>query len=93
MVNERITEDFFRDHIKKDVMYKKSQVILEEQASKNIKIEKLLKNASKDGNGCGKPEFIIQFKENSDFIIVVECKPKIQFHQSLKYFVRLYQPL
>ncbi|MBI5393541.1 N-6 DNA methylase [Candidatus Woesearchaeota archaeon] len=82
MVNERITEDLFRDNIKKDELYKKGKIISEEQASKNIKIEKLLKNASKSGNGCGKPEFIIQFKENSDFIIVVECKPKIQLHKS-----------
>ncbi|MDI6737556.1 MAG: N-6 DNA methylase [Nanoarchaeota archaeon] len=82
MANERITEDFFRDNIKKDELYTKGKILLEEQASKNIKIEKLLKNASKNGNGCGKPEFIIQFKESSDLIIVVECKPNIQFHKS-----------
>src|SRR3990167_4725629 len=82
MVNERITEDFFRDNIKKDELYKLGRVILEEQSSKNIKIDKLLKNASKGGVGTGRPEFIIQFKECSDLIIVVECKPNIQFHKS-----------
>jgi len=82
MVNERITEDLFREHVKKDDSYKKARLILEEQSSKNIKIEKLLKNASKSGNGCGKPEFIIQLKENSDLVIIVECKSKIQFHKS-----------
>ncbi|MFH2024067.1 MAG: N-6 DNA methylase, partial [Candidatus Micrarchaeota archaeon] len=82
MSNERITEDFFRDKIKKDALYKQNKIILEEQSSKNIKIDKLLKNASKSGNGSGRPEFIIQFKENSDLIIVVECKPQVQFHKS-----------
>jgi len=82
MVNERITEDFFRDSIKKDELYKKSKIILEEQSSKNIKIDKLLKNASKSGIGGGRPEFVIQFKENSDLIIIVECKPNIRFHKS-----------
>ena len=82
MANERITEDFFRDAIKKDQLYREGKIILEEQSSKNTKIDKLLKNASKGGIGGGRPEFIIQFKEDPDFIIVVECKPKIQFHQS-----------
>ncbi|OGS47334.1 MAG: methyltransferase [Elusimicrobia bacterium RIFOXYD2_FULL_34_15] len=82
MSNERITEDFFRDNVKKDELYKKGRIILEEQASKNIKIDKLLKYASKNGSGCGRPEFIIQYKENSDLIIIVECKPGIPFHIS-----------
>jgi len=82
MVNERITEDFFRDNIKKDELYKLGKIILEEQSSKNTKVDKLLKNASKGGVGTGRPEFIIQFKDCSDLIIVVECKPNIQFHKS-----------
>src|SRR3989338_11391778 len=82
MVNERVTEDFFRDNIKRDELYKQGKVILEEQSSRNTKIDKLLKNASKSGIGGGRPEFVIQFKENPDLIIVVECKPKIQFHKS-----------
>lgn len=82
MANERITEDFFREGIKKDELYKLGKIILEEQSSKNIKVDKLLKNASKGGVGTGRPEFIIQFKDCSDLIIVVECKPNIQFHKS-----------
>lgn len=82
MANERITEDFFRDAIKKDELYSKGKIILEEQSSKNVKIDKLLKNASKNGIGGGRPEFIIQFKENPDLIIVVECKPNVLFHRS-----------
>ncbi|MBU4246177.1 MAG: N-6 DNA methylase [Nanoarchaeota archaeon] len=82
MVNERITEDFFRDNVKKDDFYKKGKIILEEQSSKNIKIDKLLKNASKNGIGGGRPEFVIQFKENPDLILIVECKSNVLFHES-----------
>ncbi|MFZ3077436.1 MAG: N-6 DNA methylase [Candidatus Aenigmatarchaeota archaeon] len=80
MRNERITEDFVRTHFKNDGMF--NSIIFEEQATKNIKIDKLLKNASKSGNGKGYPEFIIQFKEIPDFIIVVECKANTKYHKS-----------
>lgn len=82
MVNERITESFFRTFILQDDLYKNNKIIFEEQSSKNLKIDKLLKNASKSGNGKGYPEFIIQFKDNPDFLIVVECKADIRFHES-----------
>jgi len=82
MGNERITENFFRKKIFEDNLYKSKKITIEEQATKNIKIDKLLKNASKSGNGKGYPEFIIQFKESSDFIIVVECKSNIKYHKS-----------
>lgn len=81
-MNERITENIFRNFILKDNFCLKNKVVVEEQSSKDIKIDKLLKNASKSGNGKGYPEFIIQFKENADFIIVVECKANSKFHQS-----------
>lgn len=84
MANERITESFFRNLVHKDNLYKEDKIIFEEQASRNIKIDKLLKNASKCGMGKGYPEFIIQFKENPDFIIVVECKANIKNHESEK---------
>lgn len=83
MANERITEDIFRQHIYNDEFYKNNKIIFEEQQSKNIKIDKLLANASKRGlNNKGYPEFIIQFKDNSNFIIIVECKADINFHVS-----------
>ena len=82
MVNERITENFFRNLINQDELYKKDKITFEEQSSKNKKIDKLLKNASKSGNNKGYPEFILQFKDNSDFIIVVECKANSKFHES-----------
>jgi type I restriction enzyme M protein len=77
MANERKTENLIREHLKNsDVL------IVEEQQSDNQRIKKLLKQASKSGNGAGYPEFICQFKENPDLLIVVECKPDIRKHES-----------
>jgi len=78
MANERITEDIVRDHFKSF----SSECIIEEQKSSNPKIDKLLRNASKKGSGKGHPEFIISLKNNSDFIIIIECKADITKHQS-----------
>jgi type I restriction enzyme M protein len=80
--NERKTENLFRKFILQDLLFLEKKITIEEQSSDNIKIDKLLKNASKGGNGKGYPEFIIQFKENPDFIIVVECKADSKFHVS-----------
>lgn len=78
MANERITEDIVRKHFNSC----SNECIIEEQKSSNPKIDKLLKNASKKGSGKGHPEFIISLKNNSDFIIVIECKAEITKHQS-----------
>ena len=82
MGNERITEDIVREHFKNDNLFKTNKVILEEQSSKNTRINALLKNASKSGSGKGYPEFIIQYNEKSNVLIVVECKADITKHQS-----------
>ena len=76
--NERKTEDIVREHFKKYL----DSIILEEQTSDNFKIKKLLNTASKSGAGGGRPEFIIQFKTNPDFLIIVECKADITKHES-----------
>ena len=81
-MNERLTEDIVREHFKKDVLFKASKVIIEEQDSVNPRINKLLKNASKKGSGKGRPEFIISFKDESNLIIVIECKANITKHES-----------
>ena len=82
MTNERITENIVRTHLHNDGLFKSKKIIIEEQSSVNPKIDKLLKNASKSGNGKGYPEFIIQYKENTDLIIIVECKADIIKHES-----------
>jgi len=79
-LNERCTEDIVREHFKKDGLF--SNLIFEEQTSNIPKIDKLLKNASKKGTGRGMPEFIISVKDESDLIIVVECKADILKHES-----------
>ncbi|MEY9498994.1 type I restriction enzyme M protein [Bradyrhizobium elkanii] len=81
-MNERITEDIVRTHLKADPLF--SQAILEEQKSKNPRIEKALKSASKSGGGVGKPEFILTFPAVADFMIVIECKADATRHESSK---------
>lgn len=78
MANERKTESLVRNHFT-DYL---EDIIIEEQSSDNLKIKKLLSTASKGGLGVGFPEFIIQYKKNPDFIIVVECKADIVKHES-----------
>lgn len=77
--NERKTEAIVRKHF--DMFLE--DIILEEQSSDNPKIKKLLSTASKSGLGWGFPEFIIQYKNNPEFIIVVECKAEVSKHESL----------
>ena len=50
MANERKTEIITRNHFNQYL----NDIELEEQSSDNVKIDKLLKNASKKGNGKGK---------------------------------------
>jgi type I restriction-modification system DNA methylase subunit len=78
MSNERKTEIIVRSHFEKF----KDIINIEEQLSDNPKIVKLLKTASKKGEGSGKPEFLITFFGNSELIIVIECKASILKHES-----------
>jgi len=78
MANERKTEIITRDHFSKFL----DSICIEEQRSDNPKIDKLLKSASKKGDGKGYPEFIISYKTNPDLLIVVECKADITKHES-----------
>lgn len=79
MANERKTEQIVYKHFDNDP-YKK--VLIEMQKSEIPKINKLLKFASKKGDGSGYPEFIITFKEIKDFLIVIECKGSTTKHVS-----------
>ena len=76
--NESKTENLVRKHFE---VYD-SEIKIEEKMSDNPRIQKLLKSASKTGQGQGYPDFIIQFNGKSDFILVIECKPDIQRHES-----------
>ena len=78
MANERKTEKIVRSHLEKF----SEMIHIEEQSSEIPKIDKLLKGASKKGTGKGRPEFIVTFNNNKDFLIVVECKADILKHGS-----------
>ena len=78
MANERKTEQIVRTHFEKDNKFIK----IEEQQSDILKIDKLLKTASKKGEGKGRPEFIVTYNNNNDFLIVVECKADTTKHES-----------
>lgn len=82
MANERITENIVRNLLRDKGYYDNDDIIIEEQASQNPRIDKLLKSASKAGQGKGRPEFIISFKDNPTNIIVIECKANITQHES-----------
>ena len=80
MVNERNTEKIVRQHFEK--WEKEGLIKMEEQRSTNQQINKLLKNASKGGDGQGFPEFIITIKDEPNLVIVVECKGSPSKHVS-----------
>ena len=83
MANERITEDYVRNHFKNDPLFK--SIRFEEQKSYNKRVIDLLQTASKSGKGVGKPEFIISFPTgNIDYLLVVECKANVADHRSQK---------
>jgi len=79
--NERITEDFVRDHFKSDPLF--GAIKLDEQKPSSAKAKRCLAKASKNLTGKGgSPEFIISIPALPDDIIVVECKADAKFHKS-----------
>ena len=71
---DNIVRDFFLQY--------KEDVIIEQQSSTNPIIDKSLRNASKKGSGKGYPDFIIQYKKDQNFLIVIEDKSDKCFHES-----------
>ncbi|MDI9358583.1 MAG: N-6 DNA methylase [Phycisphaerales bacterium] len=82
MANERVTEDIVRSHFKNDLLMNSDEIItIKEQ--KDERFNYLFATASKNEKGNkGYPEFIISFKRLPNFIIIVECKSDINYHQS-----------
>ena len=85
MANERKTENIVRKHLIECGYFNDKSIIVEEQKSDFILIEKLLSNASKKGTGKGYPGFIIRSKNYSDFVIIVECKADPKKHVSTNF--------
>ncbi len=81
MKNERITEDFVREHFKNDPLF--GAVRFDEQKTSISKAKACLSKASKSLTGkSGFPEFIVSFPALPDDIIVIECKADAKAHRS-----------
>lgn len=78
MPNERKTELIVYNHFKQF----EDQIFIELQKSDTPAIDKLFKVASKKGGGKGFPEYIITFKNYPELVIIIECKPNVNKHES-----------
>jgi len=74
VITDNLVRDFFTQF--------SDEIIIEQQSSCNPIIDKLLRNASKKGAGKGYPDFIIQYKKDKNFIIVIETKADKRSHES-----------
>jgi type I restriction enzyme M protein len=90
--NERITENLVRDRLRKlDYYDPTNRVLVEEQKPAQEAVRKALAAASKaGGGGKGAPEFIISDTDNTDFILIIECKAKTKDHASSTISVGLF---
>lgn len=83
MANEANTMSLFRRFLREKGYYKDSSITVEEQASNDKTIKRLLSNASKSDNGNqGRPDFIITSAKYPELVIVVECKPDVLKQES-----------
>ncbi len=81
-MNERKTEQLVRKLLTRLGYFGDKHLRVEEQISDIPRISKLLKNASKNGDGAGYPEFIITSTEYPELLIVIECKADVNKHMS-----------
>ena len=82
MFNERKTETIFRSRLQDAGNYHSADVRVEEQKSDFPRIHKLLRSASKKGDGAGYPDFIVSSEKRSDFLVIIECKADETKHVS-----------
>ena len=83
-MNERNTENLVRDKLRILNYYDPDVAIrVEEQKSEIEAVKRLLKTAGKSGKGGkGAPEFIISCSDSPDFLVIVECKADVKYHES-----------
>lgn len=84
MANERDTENIVRDKLRHLGYYNVDKdIVVEEQKSNIEAVKRLLKSASKSGQGGkGAPEFIISAPSSADFLLLIECKASTKDHIS-----------
>lgn len=82
--NERVTENLVRNELQRLHYYDSDNDIAVEEQKSNIEaVKKLLRNASKSGQGgTGSPEFIISSPSTNDFLLIIECKANVKDHIS-----------
>lgn len=78
IANENITTNLVNAHFSRFG----DAVIVEEEFSSSPLISKLLRTASKSGQGPGRPDFIVRLTDEPDLLIVIECKADPRNHQS-----------
>lgn len=89
MPNENITKEIVRRHFREEAEKAigddgREKLIVEEDISSHPDVARLLDGASKKGgNGRGMPDFIIRHSDYPSFIIVIECKADVKFHESV----------
>ena len=81
--SEAETEWLFRDLLQEKGYLDNEEIIVEfRDATANLRVKKLLENASKKGSKNGIPDFILRFTKYPDIIFLVECKSDIRYHES-----------
>lgn len=82
--NERKTENIVREELRRLGYYSSSSDIQVEEQKSNIEaVKRLLRSASKSGQGgIGSPEFIVSAPSAADFLVVIECKADNNDHES-----------
>lgn len=80
--NEKITENIVRKKLEAVGITAENSFLVEEQVIQNVLIKRMLPSKTEVGSGKGRPEFLISKTGDKDFLIVIECKADIKFHES-----------
>lgn len=80
--NEKITENIVRKKLEAVGITAEDGFLVDEQVIQNALIKKLLPSKTERGSGKGRPEFLISKSGEKEFLIVIECKADIKFHES-----------
>jgi type I restriction-modification system DNA methylase subunit len=80
--NEKITENIVRKKLEALRITTENGFLVDEQVIQNALIKKLLPSKTEIGSGKGRPEFLISKIGDKDFLLVIECKADIKFHES-----------
>lgn len=82
--NERITESLVREFFRSLAYFDETNDVQVDEQKSNIEaVKRLMRTASKSGQGGGgSPEFIVSSATTPDFLLVVECKASTNDHCS-----------